>query len=224
MRILVIEDNKDLAQWLSRNLRQEHYCVDCIDNGLDADFVLKSERYNLVILDLSLPKLDGTSVLRRLRERNDQTPVMVLTANSTLQSRVNQLDQGADDYMGKPFEIEELEARIRVLLRRSNGNSNPHLMCGDLQFNTNTREFQIAEESLKLTPRERSVLEILIQKSGTTVTKKLLAQSLFSLDDTASTDAIEIYVYRLRKKLEKSSAKILTLRGLGYLLRPAERG
>ena len=222
MRILVVEDNTELAEWLSRTLRKEQYTVDCIDNGLDADFALKSERYNLVILDLSLPKLDGTTVLRRLRARNDPTPVLVLTANNTIQSRVSELDQGADDYMAKPFEIEELEARIRMLLRRSHGHANPLIVCGDLHFNTNTREFQIGQEDLKLTPRERSVLEILIQKSGATVTKKSLAQSLFSLDDASSTDAIEIYVYRLRKKLEHSSAQIMTLRGLGYLLRPAD--
>ncbi len=222
MRILVVEDNTELAQWLARALRQEHYTVDCIGNGLDADFTLKSERYNLVILDLALPKLGGREVLRRLRARQDPTPVLVLTANNTIQSRVSELDQGADDYMAKPFEIEELEARIRMLLRRSSGLHNPLIICGDLSFDTNTREFQIAKTPLALTPRERSVLELLVRKTGTTVSKHTLAQSLFSLNDDASTDAIEIYVYRLRKKLEHCSAKIITLRGLGYLLRQAE--
>lgn len=219
MRILVVEDNADLAQWLGRTLRKELYTVDCIGDGEEADFVLKSEKYNLVILDLSLPKLDGKEVLRRLRARKDPTPVLVLTANNTLQSRVSELDRGADDYMAKPFEIEELEARIRMLLRRSSGQVNPLITCGDLSYDTNTREFQIAQQALALTPRERAVLEVLIRKAGTTVTKHALAQSLFSLNEDVSTDAIEIYVYRVRKKLEFSSAKILTLRGLGYLLR-----
>ena len=222
MRILVVEDNTELAQWLARALRQEQYTVDCIGNGLDADFALKSEQYNLVILDLALPKLEGREVLRRLRARQDPTPVLVLTANNTIQSRVSELDQGADDYMAKPFEIEELEARIRMLLRRSSGLHNPLIVCGDLSFDTNTREFQIAKTPLALTPRERSVLELLVRKTGTTVSKHALAQSLFSLNDDASTDAIEIYVHRLRKKLEHCSAKIITLRGLGYLLRQAE--
>lgn len=221
MRILVVEDNAELAQWLARTLRKEQYTVDCIDNGADADFALKSEKYNLVILDLALPKLDGKEVLRRLRARQDTTPVLVLTANNTIQSRVSELDQGADDYMAKPFEIEELEARIRMLMRRSSGQASPLIACGDLSYNSNTREFQIAQQPLALTPRERAVLEMLVRKTGTTVTKQALAQSLFSLNEEASTDAIEIYVHRLRKKLEPSSAEIMTLRGLGYLLRQA---
>jgi len=222
MRILVVEDNAELAQWLGRTLRKERYTVDCIANGADADFALKSEKYNLIILDLGLPKMEGAEVLRRLRARQDVTPVLVLTANNSIQSRVSELDEGADDYMAKPFEIEELEARIRVLLRRSTGKSSPMLMCGDLSFNTNTREFQIGQTPLALTPRERAVLELLARKSGSTVTKQAIAQSLFSLDEDVSTDAIEIYVYRLRKKLEHSSAKIMTLRGLGYLLRQGD--
>jgi two-component system response regulator TctD len=221
MRILVVEDNTELAQWLGRTLRKEQYAVDCIDNGVDADFALRSEQYNLVILDLSLPRMDGTEVLRRLRARQDMTPVLVLTANNTVQSRVSELDEGADDYMAKPFDIEELEARIRVLLRRSSGQAAPMMVCGDLQYNSNTREFQIGGQTLALTPRERAVLELLLRKAGTSVTKQALAQSLFSLDEDVSTDAIEIYVHRLRKKLEQSTARIMTLRGLGYLLRPA---
>lgn len=219
MRILVVEDNVELAQWLGRTLRLEKYTVDLIDNGADADFALKSERYNLVILDLSLPKMDGKTVLRRLRARHDATPVLVLTANNSVQSRVSELDEGADDYMAKPFEIEELEARIRVLLRRSSGSASALLACGDLSYNMNTREFELASAPLALTPRERAVLEMLLRKAGTTVTKQALAQSLFSMDEDVSIDAIEIYVHRLRKKLEPGSVVILTLRGLGYLLR-----
>jgi two-component system response regulator TctD len=221
MRILVVEDNAELAEWLGRTLRREHYVVDCIDNGADADFALRSERYDLVVLDLALPKLDGQEVLRRLRARGDGTPVLVLTANSSLQSRVSELDQGADDYMAKPFEIEELEARMRVLLRRSAGQIHPVLTCGDLSLNSNTHEFKLAGVPLALTPRERAVLELLLRSMGSTVTKQALAQSLFSMDEDISTDAIEIYVHRLRKKLEASTAKIITLRGLGYLLRRA---
>ena len=221
MRILVVEDNVELAQWLGRTLRNERYTVDWIDNGVDADFALKTGKFDLVILDLSLPKMDGKTVLRRLRARQDPTPVLVLTANNSIQSRVSELDQGADDYMAKPFEIEELEARIRVLLRRSSGQANPLIICGDLSYDTNTRMFWVSQQPLALTPRERAVLEVLIRKAGSSVSKHAVAQSLFSVDADVSEDAIEIYVHRLRKKLEHSVTAILTLRGLGYLLRVA---
>lgn len=148
--------------------------------------------------------------------------MLILTANNTIQSRVSELNQGADDYIAKPFEIEELEARIRALLRRSSGSPNPAVDCGDLNYNTNTREFRIASQALALTPRERAVLEILILKNGTLVSKAALTQGVFTLDEDASPDAIEIYVYRVRKKLEHSNAKIMTLRGLGYMLRQAD--
>ena len=221
MRILIVEDNIELAAWLGRTLRKENYTVDCIDNGVDADFALRSETYNLVILDLSLPGMDGTEVLRRLRVRGNPTPVLVLTANNTVRSVVSELDEGADDYVAKPFEIEELEARIRVLLRRSSGHANPVIDCGDLSYNTNTGEFSVSSQALALTPRERAVLDLLARNAGNTVSKRELAQSLFSQDEDLSKDAIEIYVHRLRRKLEHSSAKIVTLRGLGYLLRQA---
>ncbi|MFM6993155.1 MAG: response regulator [Rhodoferax sp.] len=224
MKILAVEDNEELANWLARTLRKDGYTVDSITNGSDADFALKSEMYDLVILDLTLPGLSGNEVLKRLRARNNQTPVLVLTANNTLQSRVSGLDQGADDYLAKPFDIEELEARIRVLVRRSTGHATTTLSCGDLLYDSNTRDFQLAGSSLSLTPRERAVLEVLVRKAGATVSKQALAQSLFALDENLSVDAIEIYVHRLRKKLETSKAKIMTLRGLGYMLRPEING
>ena len=224
MRILLVEDNRPLADWLSRTLRNEQYTVDWLDNGADADFVLRSEVYDLVILDLALPRLEGHEVLKRLRARDNRTPVMVLSANNTLSSRVNELDRGADDYVAKPFDVEELEARIRVLLRRSSHVVNPLVTCGELQFDTNTREFALQGKPLPLTPRERAVLEVLAMKVGSTSSKAALAQSLFSLEAGVSSDAIEIYVHRLRKKLEGSDVTIVTLRGLGYLLRQVHRG
>lgn len=224
MRILLVEDNQELADWLGRTLRRQHYTVDWVGNGADADFLLRSERFDLVILDLTLPKMDGQEVLRRLRARHNTTPVLVLTANNTTQSRVSELDHGADDYVAKPFEVEELEARIRVLLRRSSQVAQPLVECGDLVYDSNSHEFTLHGQPLALTPRERAVLELLALKLGTTVSKNALAQSLFSLDETLSVDAIEIYVHRLRKKLEGSDAAIVTLRGLGYVLRRVQRG
>ncbi len=223
MRILLVEDNKSLAEWLCRTLRKQQYTVDWLDNGADADFVLRSEEYDLVILDLALPKMAGRDVLRNLRARDNRTPVLVLTATNTLQSRVSELDHGADDYVAKPFDVEELEARIRVLLRRSSQIVNPIIECGDLLYNTNTHEFTLSGQVLPLAPRERAVLEVLVMKLGSTVSKAALAQSLFSMDESMSVDAIEIYVHRVRKKLEGSDASIVTLRGLGYLLRQIRR-
>jgi len=224
MRLLLVEDNRTLADWLSRTLRKQHYTVDCVDNGADADFVLRSESFDLVILDLSLPKMDGQEVLRRLRARGTGTPVLVLTANNTTQSRVSELDHGADDYVAKPFEVEELEARIRVLLRRSSHVAQPLVECGDLVYDSNAHEFTLGGAPLSLTPRERAVLELLALKLGSTVSKQALAQSLYSIDESLSVDAIEIYVHRLRKKLEGSEAAIVTLRGVGYVLRRAHHG
>ena len=223
MRILLVEDNDALGPWLRRALAGP-YTVDLLADGAQADFLLRSETYDLVILDLGLPGLDGTDVLRNLRARGVATPVLVLTANNSVRSRVSELDHGADDYMAKPFELEELEARIRVLLRRAVGRVNPLVACGDLVYDSNARDFTLAGAALALTPRERAVLEVLILKAGSTVTKAALAQSLFSIDATVSPDVIEIYVHRLRKKLECGSAAIVTLRGLGYLLRDMPRG
>jgi two-component system response regulator TctD len=224
MRLLLVEDNKALAEWLCRTLRKQQYTVDWLDNGADADFALRAETYDLVILDLALPKMGGQDVLRHLRARNNRTPVLVLTATNTMQSRVSELNHGADDYVAKPFDMEELEARIRVLLRRSAQIVNPIIECGDLLYNTNTHEFTLSGQVLPLAPRERAVLEVLAMKMGSTVSKTALAQSLFSMDESMSVDAIEIYVHRVRKKLEGSDATIVTLRGLGYLLRQIHRG
>ena len=224
MRLLLVEDNQSLADWLCRTLRKQRYTVDWIANGADADFLLRSETFDLVILDLTLPKLDGHEVLRRLRARGNRTPVLVLTADNTTQSRVSELDHGADDYVAKPFEVEELEARIRVLLRRSSQMAQPLIDCGNLVYDSNTHEFTLAGRALLLTPRERAVLEVLAMKLGSTVSKPALAHSLYSIDESLSVDAIEIYVHRLRKKLEGSDATIVTLRGLGYVLRRVHRG
>ena len=224
MRLLLVEDNRALADWLGRTLRKQNYTVDRVDNGANADFALRSETFDLVILDLALPKMDGQEVLRRLRGRGNRTPVLVLTADNTTHSRVSELDHGADDYVAKPFEVEELEARIRVLLRRTAQVAQPLIECGDLVYDSNSHQFTLAGQPLSLTPRERAVLEVLAMKLGSTVSKAALAQSLFSLDEGISFDAIEIYVHRLRKKLAGSDATIVTLRGLGYVLRRVHRG
>lgn len=221
MRILLVEDNRPLSEWLARTLGRERYSVECAYDGEDADFRLRNERYDLVILDLSLPRMEGEEVLRRLRGRHDNVPVLILTAKNTLDGRVDGLDRGADDYVAKPFEVPELEARIRVLLRRAANHKNPVLRCGNLAFDSNTRIFSVGEDKLSLTPREHAVLETLLMRQGKTVSKQALAESLFTLEEHVSPDAIEIYVHRLRKKLAGADASIMTLRGLGYLLQHA---
>jgi two-component system response regulator TctD len=219
MRLLIVEDNADLAAWLAKALRQAQYTVDIAADGLDARHMLGVATYAAVILDLSLPHLDGMSVLKQLRRSGSKVPVMILTANASLEGRVAGLDTGADDYLAKPFEIAELEARIRALIRRGHDVAAPEIAVGDLMLDGGTRQFYLSGELLQLTPREHAVLEQLILKAGSTVTKAALSDSVFGFDDIADPSAIEIYVHRLRKKLEGSSVQIATLRGLGYLLR-----
>lgn len=219
MRLLLVEDNRPLSEWLKRTLHHERYTVDCAYTGVEADHLLLTETYDVVILDLSLPRLDGRDVLRRLRARDNKVPVLILTANNSVEGRVHSLDDGADDYMAKPFEVAELEARIRALLRRAAHHPNPMTRCGTLCYDTNSRIFSLGKNELVLTPREHAVLETLITKLGKTVSKPSLAATLFSLDEHVSEEAIEIYVHRLRKKLTGSDVSIITLRGLGYLLK-----
>ncbi len=218
MRILLVEDNRALAEWLARAL-QDAYKVDCIHDGLSADHLLRTQTYGLVILDLSLPRLDGRDVLRRLRARRDNVPVLILTANNTSAGCVNGLDIGADDYVAKPFDVAALEARIRALLRRSSGHRSPVFQCGSLSYDSNTRQFSLNDNRLALTPREHAVLEALVMNAGKTVSKTYLADSLISINEDVTAEAIEVYVHRVRKKLESCSASIITLRGLGYLLK-----
>jgi len=222
MRVLLVEDNQILADWLVRTLRRDRYTIDCVHNGADADHLLCTQHYNLVILDLALPKLDGREVLRRLRKRNAETPVLILSACNSLDGRVDGLDAGADDFMSKPFEMRELEARIRALTRRQGERRSPTTQCGRLLSDGAPRLVSIGAQILKLTPRENALLETLIAEMGRTVSKVSLADSLFSMSDDASVDSIEVYVHRVRRKLAGSGTVIVTLRGLGYLLRPSD--
>jgi two-component system response regulator TctD len=219
MRLLLVEDNRDLASWLGKALRQAQYAVDIAHDGEDAQQLLGVAEYAAVILDLSLPKIDGMTLLKRLRKGGSKVPVIILTANAGLEGRVAGLDNGADDYLAKPFEIAELEARLRAVIRRGHDRAAPEIAIGDLVFDGGTRQFFLAGSPLALTPREHAVLEHLVMKAGTTVTKTTLCESVFGFDNAADAAAIEIYVHRVRKKLEGSPVQIATLRGLGYLLR-----
>ena len=219
MRLLLVEDSRELALWLAKILRAGSYAVDVAHDGEEADDLSQLAVYDLVVLDLELPRLDGLGVLKRLRSRGNTVPVIVLTANASLNGRVAGLDEGADDYLVKPFEVAELEARIRAQLRRASGQPSRNLRCGDLALDTSSRLFSLAGQVLALTPREHAVLEQLMRRQGRTLSKDVLAGAVFGFDDNADPSSIEIYIHRLRKKLEGSAVSIATLRGLGYLLR-----
>ncbi|WP_371324233.1 response regulator transcription factor [Dechloromonas sp. ZY10] len=221
MRILLAEDDPIIADGLARSLRQGGYAVDWAANGLDADTALITSSYDLLILDLGLPKLPGLEVLKRLRGRNSQLPVLILTALDGTGDRVRGLDLGADDYMVKPFELAELEARVRALTRRSAGTV-PTIVCGALTYDQVGRVAQIHGQALELSAREVGLLEVLLMRMGRLVSKDQLVEHLCGWGEEVSHNAIEVYVHRLRKKLEAGGVKIATVRGLGYCLeRPA---
>jgi len=219
MRILIAEDDEVLADGLCHSMRQSGYAVDCVKDGLAAKLILSGEQpFDLVILDLGLPKLDGFSVLRSLRENNRRVPVIILTARDAEGDRVKGLDLGADDYMIKPFSLPELEARVRALIRRGQCGVNPVYSCGALAFDSVGRRAMINGVPLELTTRETSVLEALMVRSGGVVSKEQLLERLYSYSEEASSNAIEVYIHRLRKKIEPAGVTIRTIRGLGYLI------
>lgn len=218
MRILLVEDHPPLAESVAQALKNAGLNVDLLNDGVAADLALQSESYALAILDVGLPRMDGFEVLARLRERGDRLPVLMLTARGEVKDRVQGLNLGADDYLAKPFELTELEARVKALLRRSVLGGDRQQRCGPLIYDLNTSRFTLSEEALSLTSREHAVLAALIARPGRVMSKEQLAAQVFGLDEEASPEAIEIYVHRLRKKLEAGAVRIVTFRGLGYLL------
>jgi two-component system, OmpR family, response regulator TctD len=222
MKLLLIEDNRQLAHWVAKTLTDEGFVVDHVPDGEAAQASLAGTHYDVVLLDLNLPGMSGKAVLRRMRENANDTPVLVLTATGDIGEKVILLADGADDYVVKPFDDRELIARIKALARRHAPVRSNRLRCGTLLYDMDRRQFFVDDEALSLTPREHAVLEALILQTGRTVSKAVLAEAVNDRDAPPSGDAIEIYISRLRKKLEKSTAAIITLRGLGYLLEHAE--
>ena len=218
MRILVAEDDAILADGLTRSLRQGGYAVDWVQNGAEAEAALVANAFDLLILDLGLPKLPGLEVLRRLRARESRVPVLILTALDGVSDRVSGLDAGADDYLAKPFDLAELEARVRALTRRGMSGASTQLRHGPLTYDQVGRVASIHGQPLELSAREMSLLEMFLQRAGRLVSKEQLVTHLCEWGEEVSNNAIEVYVHRLRKKLEPGGVRIVTARGLGYCL------
>ncbi|MDD3936676.1 response regulator [Rhodoferax sp.] len=221
MRILLAEDESELATWLVRALQQVDFQVDWVNDGRLVRSALKGTRYDALILDLGLPGLGGHDVLADLREADHRLPVLILTARDSLVERVSTLREGADDFLAKPFELAELEARLIALIRRARGSEHPRFACGPLVFDATTRQFTLAHEPLTLTPREHAALRALIQHSGEPLSKQDILDRVFSDEQDVHPEAIEVLVHRLRKRLAGHPVRITTLRGLGYVLEEA---
>lgn len=217
MRILVAEDDASLSEGLKLALSQAGYAVDCVKTGPEADNAIAGGKFDLLILDLGLPHMGGLEVLRRLRARQSQLPVLILTALDGVGDRVRGLDLGADDYLAKPFVMAELEARVRALARRGLS-AIPVMSHGTLTYDSVGKVATINGQPIELSARELALLEILLQRAGRMVSKEHLVDHVCAWGEEVSTNAIEVYIHRLRKKLEPGGIKIATVRGLGYHL------
>jgi two-component system, OmpR family, response regulator TctD len=218
MRILLAEDTVDVGEAIVARLERIGHTVDWETDGGVADEVLQVQAYDIIILDVMLPSLDGFAILKRLRQCKNKTPVLILTSRSEVDDRVGALDVGADDYLVKPFDYRELEARVRALLRRNAGAATNQLTCGDVIIDRTSRTVAVNGIHVELTRRELSILEILAERPGRIFSKDELVDRLFGFEDSPSPNAVEQYIARLRKRLSGSQVEIRTLRGLGYQL------
>lgn len=218
MRILVVEDNAALADGISSALTRMEMAVDVVGDGSEADDILRTQEFNLVVMDLNLPGYDGLEVLKRYRQNGGKAQVLILTARDGLSDRVKGLDLGADDYLTKPFDLVELEARVRALLRRQSGLKSPEIKVGELVFDSVARRASLAGVPMDLPRREFCLLELLISRAGQVVSKEQIADSLANFDQDISPNAVELYISRLRKRLSPADINIKTVRGLGYLM------
>jgi len=218
VRILIAEDNPSLAEGLTQSLRNAGYAVNSVNSGEDANAALEANEFDLLILDIGLPRTSGLEVLKRLRSRKSALPVLILTALDSVTDRVAGLDAGADDYLAKPFDLAELKARVRALMRRGMAGSSTLIQHGPLSYDLIGRIARLNGERLELSGREASLLETFLQRAGRLVSKDQLVNHLCEWGEEVSGNAIEVYVHRLRKKLEPAGVHIVTVRGLGYSL------
>jgi two-component system response regulator TctD len=218
MRLLLVEDEAEMASWLVRAFKQSGFVPDHAPDANTAESLMAGNDYDAVVLDLRLPDKHGLTLLADMRKAGNRTPVLVLTAQGSLQDRVKGLNVGADDFLTKPFAIEELEARLTALTRRSRGSAHALLQCGSLSCAHGGRAFTLAGSLLQLTPRERAALSVLLARSGSPVEKSHLSGKVFPANSNAGPDAIELVLHRLRRKLAGGDVRIVTVRGLGYML------
>lgn len=215
MRILLVEDDRLLGDGLQAGLTQAGYAVDWLRDGEAAVAALSTESFAAVVLDLGLPKRDGLSVLQWLRGRHDATPVLILTARDQLEDKVRGLDLGADDYVLKPFDLDEISARLRALVRRAHGRPEPLLVLGELELNPAARTVTRAGDVIDLTPREFDLLHLLLQNTDRVLTRRSLEEQLYTWDDAVDSNALEVHIHHLRRKL--GNDLIRTVRGVGYM-------
>jgi two-component system, OmpR family, response regulator QseB len=216
MRVLLVEDDRMIAQGLQTALRQDGHVVDWVGDGRAAAEALHSSRFDLVLLDLGLPERDGLTVLRELRRRNDATPVIILTARDDRQDRIDGLDAGADDYIVKPFDLDEVAARMRSVLRRASGRGDPCIRSGAICLNPATHVVERDGVPVQLSAHEYAVLEALLQRPGAILSRAQLEDRLYGWDAQVESNAVEVYIHSLRRKL--GSEAIRTLRGVGYFV------
>lgn len=220
MRLLLIEDYRPLRQSLTKGLREAGFAVDTTGDGEEGLWYAMGNDYDVIILDLMLPGMDGLKILKKLRAKGRQSHVLILTAKDTLQDRVSGLDLGADDYLVKPFAFEELLARIRALLRRGYRQKNPRIKVKDLRIDLTTQRVWRGREELELTPREYALLEYLAMRAGQTVSRTDVWEHVYEFNSSASSNVVDVYIGYLRKKIERPGkpSLIRTVRGRGYIL------
>jgi two-component system OmpR family response regulator len=215
---LLVEDDSLLADAVARSLTQSAHAVDVARSGEEADAALSAGEYDLVVLDIELPGLDGFEVLKRLRARRSVVPVLIVTVRDALEERITGLDLGADDYLTKPFHLSELEARVRALIRRAHAGASSDLVHGRLRLNMAARRLYCDDQPVELSGRELAVLELLLLRGSRVVTKQQIIEHLYGWEEVSSSNTIEVFIYRLRKKIEPFGVDIRTVRGMGYLI------
>jgi DNA-binding response OmpR family regulator len=218
VRILIVEDDAAMARGLAERLKLSGFAVDIESDGASAAQTALLEPYSLIILDINLPNVSGFEVLHKIRQGGSTVPVMILTARYAVDDKVSGLDLGADDYLSKPFDIAEFDARVRALVRRGQGLPNPTLICGPLAFDRAAGTITLSGKPLELRRREFAVLEVLMTRAGKLVSKERLIAEVFGFDEPVAPNAAELYVARVRQKLGPDGPRIRTVRGLGYLL------
>jgi len=217
----MVEDDRELGNAVAASLTGDGYAIDWLSDGVTASAALATATYDLILLDLGLPRMGGLAVLREVRARTDtmkSVPVLIMTAMDSVQDRVDGLDAGADDYLVKPFSLDELHARVRALIRRRHAVTSNTITHGSLSFDLQAHQARVGDQTLELSAREAAILEVLLLRSGRAVSKEQLMESLFTWDRDITLNAIEVYVHRLRKKLEAAQVQVRTFRGLGYCI------